>query len=242
MNYRKTTGGQIFRIIISIQFLFIFPTNSLASAAEDGTLNWEFDTFGSVSSPTIGLDGTIYVGSGGYLYAINPTDGTLKWEFAFTKYYHRLFSPAIGLDGTIYAGSYDYNLYAIKPDGTLKWAFTTNSLIYSPPAIGLDGTIYVGSGNYLYAIKPDGTLKWSFYTLGGVSSPAIGLDGTIYAGSNDHNLYAINSSSLGLANSAWPMYMHDVKRTGRAAAVQIPAPVANFDADMPWIPLLLLDD
>lgn len=53
------------------------------SWADDGEKKWEFLTGGVVySSPAIGTDGTIYVGSGdGKLYAINP-DGTKKWEFA----------------------------------------------------------------------------------------------------------------------------------------------------------------
>ena len=222
MNYRKTIGSQIFRIIISIPFLIIFQTNFLANAAEDGTLKWSSRGGGS---PAIGVDGTIYTGSNDdNLYAINP-DGTQKWAFTTNGTVN---SSAIGLDGTIYAGSDDYHLYAINPDGTQKWAFATNGEVNRSPAIGLDGTIYAGSVNYLYAINPDGTQKWAFY--GSVSSPTIGVDGTIYVGSG-YYLYAINSSSLGLANSAWPMYMHDVRRTGRAAAGQIPAPLANFDAD-----------
>ena len=49
---------------------------------EDGTQKWAFPTLGLVdSSPAIGADGTLYVGSGdGNLYAINP-DGTQEWAF-----------------------------------------------------------------------------------------------------------------------------------------------------------------
>ncbi|MEM2175649.1 MAG: PQQ-binding-like beta-propeller repeat protein, partial [Candidatus Micrarchaeia archaeon] len=103
------------------------------------------------SSPAIGKDGTIYVGSwDNYLYAINP-DGSLKWKFKTGDNVRS--SPAIGKDGTIYVGSYDNYLYAINPDGSLKWKFKTGSSVYSSPAIGKDGTIYVGSWDtYLYAI------------------------------------------------------------------------------------------
>ena len=76
-----------------------------------------------MSSPAIGADGTIYVGSGDdNLYAVNP-DGTQKWAFPTGNYIES--SPAIGADGTIYVGSDDDNLYAINPDGTQKWAFAT---------------------------------------------------------------------------------------------------------------------
>uniref|UniRef100_UPI003467EF7C Cell surface protein n=1 Tax=synthetic construct TaxID=32630 RepID=UPI003467EF7C len=70
----------------------------------NGKLKWKFETGGSVhSSPAIGQDGTIYVGSNDhYLYAINP-NGKLKWKFETGGSVHS--SPAIGQDGTIYVGS-----------------------------------------------------------------------------------------------------------------------------------------
>ena len=67
------------------------------------------------SSPAIGSDGTIYVGSyDNNLYAINP-DGSKKWTF---KTVTVCILPAIGSDGTIYVGSRDDYLYAIKPNGS----------------------------------------------------------------------------------------------------------------------------
>ena len=155
-------------------------------------LKWKFLTEGDVySSPAIGLDGTVYVGSyDGYLYAVSP-GGSLMWKFQTGSSVES--SPAIGLDGTVYVGSKDRHLYAVKRDGTLKWKFLTEGDVYSSPAIGLDGTVYVGSyDGYLYAVNPDGTLKWKFLTGDVYSSPAIGLDGTIYVGSGNHYFYALN--------------------------------------------------
>lgn len=98
----------------------------------DGTLKWAFETGNGVfSSPAIGPDGAIYVGSDdNKLYAINP-DGTQKW--AFQTGGALVSSPAIGTDGTIYVGSEDTKLYAINPDGTQKWAFETGGEVWSPP-------------------------------------------------------------------------------------------------------------
>ena len=156
-------------------------------------VKWSYQTGATVrSSPAIGSDGTVYVGShDGKLYALNP-DGTLKWSYQTgNDIYHS--SPTIGSDGTIYVGSTDYKLYALNPDGTLKWSYQTGDrIVNSSPAIGLDGTVYVGSAeSKLYAISPDGTLKWS-YQAGAIDSPAIGLDGTVYVGSTDRKLYALN--------------------------------------------------
>jgi len=147
------------------------------------------------SAPAIGADGTVYVGWGGQLLAINP-DGTLRWTFETLT--DAQSSPAIGADGTIYFGAEDDHLYAISPDGTLEWKFPTGDDVISSPVIGADETVYVGSTDgYLYALNHDSTLKWTFQTGGEVtSSPAIGSDGTVYFGSGDHYLYAVDQDGV----------------------------------------------
>ncbi|UCE35989.1 MAG: PQQ-binding-like beta-propeller repeat protein [Thermoplasmata archaeon] len=164
------------------------------TSGNNGQLKWSFTTGSNVeSSPAIGSDGTIYIGSIGdkKLYAINP-DGTEKWNF--TTGGSILSSPAISAEGTIYVGSNNYYFWAINPDGTEKWRFITGWGVSSSPAIDSDGTIYVGSSDHkFYAINPDGTEKWNFITGYRISSsPAIDFDKTIYVGSQDHKLYAFN--------------------------------------------------
>lgn len=164
-----------------------------SSAFEAGTLKWAFATGDDVvASPTVGADGTVYVGStDGKLYAINP-NGTAQWSF--TTGGDVWSSVAIGRDGTLYFGSGDGHIYALHPDGSLKWAFPMQAGTFSTPAVGVDGTVYVGSlDKNLYAITPDGALKWAFPTGGTISSsPAQGADGTVYVGSADHFFYALD--------------------------------------------------
>jgi outer membrane protein assembly factor BamB len=178
----------------------------------DGTLKWEFVTGGilggTYASPTIGPDGTIYMGAGASkmasyakggdrMWAINP-DGSAKWFFKTGEVIYS--AAAIAEDGTIYFGCADGNVYALNPDGTEKWRFTKKDGYFDcTPAIGRDGTIYVGSTNHnLYALTPKGKEKWHFTTLDLVeATPSIGADGTIYAGtieagSKDRHLYALN--------------------------------------------------
>ena len=67
------------------------------------------------SSPAIGSDGTVYVGSHNKkLYAINGKTGIKLWEFKTRGWVDS--SPAIGSDGTVYVGLNDTKLYAIKTD------------------------------------------------------------------------------------------------------------------------------
>ena len=175
------------------------PTNPPVVVKKPGTTLWEFKTGDWVtSSPAIGSDGTVYVGSyDKKLYAINGKSGVKLWEFETGGGVYS--SPAIGPDGTVYVGSYDKKLYAINGKSGVKlWEFKTGSNVYSSPAIGPDGTVYVGShDNKLYAINGKSGVKlWEFKTGGYVhSSPAIGPDGTVYVGSYDKKLYAINGKS-----------------------------------------------
>ena len=87
-----------------------------SSKVKVGAPIWEFETGGIVeSSPAIGSDGTVYVGSvKGNLCAINGKTGAKLWEFETG--YRVDSSPAIGSDGTVYVGSDDNKIYAIKTD------------------------------------------------------------------------------------------------------------------------------
>ncbi len=87
-----------------------------ADKKKPGTVLWEFETgLYVLSSPAIGSDGTVYVGSDDRkLHAINGKSGVKLWEFKTGG--SVLSSPAIGPDGTVYVGSNDYKLYAIKTD------------------------------------------------------------------------------------------------------------------------------
>ena len=183
----------------------IAAQEKLYAINSDGTLKWIFlFNFGNImftsyiqSSPAIGSDGTIYVGSiDGRLYAINP-NSTLKWlkdvEGSCSS------SPAIGTDGTIYVSSDAFEVYAFNPDGTQKWSthfFSNWGAGQNSPSIGADGTIYLAYFwvPSLYAINPDSTMKWT-HTLGygPQSAPAIASDTIIYV--SDNGLYALNPDS-----------------------------------------------
>ena len=167
-------------------------------------LLWSYKTDLSVeSSPVIGTDGTIYIGShDGYLYALNSS-GTLKWKFEVAKpvYDERwnvskaiMATPAIDKNGTVYINGSSNYLHAIGSDGKEKWRFFTKwgNDFWNSPTIGNDGIIYIGTarndGNTgnpagLYAISPDGKEKWRYLEPSGVTVvPAVGSDGTIYFG------------------------------------------------------------
>ena len=116
---------------------FNWSRQSRYSGSDSATLMWSFTTKRiSYSTPAIGRDGTLYIGTDGGFYAIN-SDGSQKWLFQADSVFKS--SPAIGADGTIYIAS--NGLWAINPDGSPKWKFSYSSS-GSSPAIGDDGTIH----------------------------------------------------------------------------------------------------
>lgn len=170
-------------------------------------LLWSYKTGSSIeSSPVIGTDGTIYVGShDGFFYAFNK-DGSVKWKVKLTEpsYDARwnvskaiMASPAIASDGTVYINTASGYLHALIPSGNEKWRFPIrwSSDFWNSPNIGPDGTIYIGTARHedssspgagLVAINPDGTEKWRSLEASGVTIvPSIADDGTIVFGAAD---------------------------------------------------------
>lgn len=161
--------------------------NYLYAVNPDGTLKWTFKAGDVISSsPAIGLDGAVYVGShDSSFYAVN-SNGTLKWSYKTGNWVD---SPAaIGPDGTIYVGADDGNLHAFSPGGVLKWRFPTSPDMSSGPVIGAEGTIYSGEDGSLYALNPDGSLQWK-YSEGG-NQPSLDFQGAIYMSSSPPGLRA----------------------------------------------------
>lgn len=169
--------------------------NNIYAVNPNGTGKWSFTTGGKVryglsTSP----DGaTVYAtSSDGRVYAINATNGTLRWK---TSAVSSIYNCAVADDGTVYVGSTNGKLYAFAPNGTQKWAFQTQSKITCAPAIAPDGTIYFGSQDMnLYAVDPSGHQKWYYRTGGPIySAPTLDGEGKIIFGAWPGTLTTLNS-------------------------------------------------
>jgi hypothetical protein len=128
------------------------------------------------SSPAVGSDGTVYIGSfNDYLYALDTSNGAQKWKFQAGS---NVQSP-IAIDGNnhIYFGSDDDKVYALYADGSVKWSFTTGGDVRGKPLVLPDGVVYTGSYDFrLYAINQfanpknyrDRLITYSSGSVGGV--------------------------------------------------------------------------
>ncbi|MGB2872243.1 PQQ-binding-like beta-propeller repeat protein [Psychrobacillus psychrotolerans] len=168
----------------------------------NGKLNWSYKVPGVLSSPSIGIDGTIYIGIGAGtdkpgVLALNP-DGTVKWRYVVsitTSIVHAFGSIAIGEDGTLYFGNTKDTIHAVNPDGTEKWTYKTTAEITTDITIGRDGSIIFGSRDKnIYALNQDGSFNWKYLSVGIPQiSPIVDKNGNIFFQNNLYELVAINS-------------------------------------------------
>lgn len=172
-------------------------------------LRWTFTAGGHIDSNPVIADNVMYFGSyDGYLYALNPVDGTLKWKYNTTDAI--INSKAVVSNGVVYIGSRSGFLYAINTtDGTLKWKIApdANTMENAQPIIK-SGVIYFGGGYHLesdfthnvpgtfYAVKEsDGSMVWkTLEHLGFFAAPAE-ANGKLYVTADDGNLYALDAVS-----------------------------------------------
>ncbi|MCG2809770.1 MAG: PQQ-binding-like beta-propeller repeat protein, partial [Candidatus Portnoybacteria bacterium] len=151
---------------------------------------------GSIQTPAIASDGTIYISDNyHYLYALSA-DGALKWKYNILDGS----SPTIGSDGTIYVGS-KYGLYALNPNGELVWQNQdlSNGDWVKAPVLDSDGIIYtvsqIGPGDNsrnVYALNPqDGSIIWKSASSTFDTAPALDDNGTIFVG-GIYGLYALD--------------------------------------------------
>jgi outer membrane protein assembly factor BamB len=172
------------------------------------------------TTPAIGFNGTIYIGSNeGNLYAVNPLNGSLKWVYRIGTGYPLQSSPMIDSDGNIYfgAGQNVYSLGDAGEHGFMRWLspFATNGHVNSSPALGQNGFLYFGSDDgFVYAINSiTGLLQWKFNATeaGSAVVQPIYTSATVDASNNviigngsymDGTLYYLDGVSLGISDAS----------------------------------------
>jgi outer membrane protein assembly factor BamB len=143
------------------------------------------DGIGSGASPTIGPDGTIYIGANNSnFYAITP-DGRLDWMFQAEPEIAGIWSTAaLSADGnTLYFGANKGGIYALnRADGSLIWQYPIVGSVYSSPALDATDTLYTGStvGHVLALEGSTGRRIFDYDAQAPIwTAPALRPDGSI---------------------------------------------------------------
>ncbi len=207
-----------------------------------GTILWSFytgDSTGISSSPAIGTDGTIYVGTeSGRLLAVK--DNALVWAYETSPRAGISSSPIIATNGNILFSADDGKLHQIDVNNHLPvpgWPVQVSTTpLTSTPALTADGYCYVlDDDENLIAVGPSGTVMWQTplvvppagrrpgqrgraLSIDVVPSPAVDNYGIVYI-TCPAGVFAVAGRTAGtLANSPWPMFHHDVRHTGKYGA------------------------
>lgn len=168
-------------------------------------IKWTFDTGGPIySSPVLGADGTIYIGSdSGKLFAITPY-GSKKWEFNAGGQIHS--APAIDENRNVYFGTTE-TFWVVDKNGSGREKYGALGPVLSSPCIQL-ASVYFGTENGLLISEPisEEAGGW-YYPAGGniPSSPIVPFQlGRLYFCANtpgQGTLYAVKLPNFATGES-----------------------------------------
>jgi outer membrane protein assembly factor BamB len=160
-----------------------------------------------LSSPVIGGNGSIYVGSlDGKLYAFT-SGGAPKWTFDTGAEIQG--SPLVSADGTVYVGSTNGTIYALSDNGgsaTVIWQQNLGTTIFGSLNMDKRSYLYVCSDKVLHKIDGlTGFAVWAF-DLGtnAQTAPALNsAEDAVFISTVDGRLLAINNGGLQDGKAKW---------------------------------------
>lgn len=185
----------------------MLPSGSIVYSGNDGVLRmvdrdgveqWTFNTGDTLnhSSPAIGDDGTIYIGTlNEGLYAISA-DGSLLWHKPNIDGVNG--RPAISSDGNIIVSGRNSTLWVLNTDGDVLWNFSaglSTNWVYSSPVVDSDGNIYASlDTSTLFAFRDNGVALFAYIADSPITcQPALAANGTIYFTTTGATLYAVGT-------------------------------------------------
>ncbi|MER3438228.1 MAG: protein kinase, partial [Chloroflexota bacterium] len=170
-------------------------SGSVEEASQRERIDWVVRTGDEVRSSAAHAGGAVYVGSyDGYLYAIDETDGTVRWRFRAQR---GIVSRPLPTADAVIFGSEDRTVYAIsRQHGREVWSFRTNMAVRSS-AVSDDRACFIGSDDgCVYRLeRARGAVGWRYRTWGPVRSTPVLAGPAVLFGSDDGYLYAVHRES-----------------------------------------------
>jgi len=158
---------------------------------------------------------TLFVGTmDGRVLALNPDDGSLKWEWQPSKTSlanpmgcsnslatrgGKFYGSPVIAQGIAYVGTFTGQVYAIDAaSGQEIWYHNINSAIVGGMTVNNSTLLLPASDGKLYALDISGDYPSQVFTFsagGAIWSTPVVDEGTVYFGSLDHNLYAVDATT-----------------------------------------------
>ncbi|WDE13665.1 PQQ-binding-like beta-propeller repeat protein [Thalassomonas haliotis] len=161
-------------------------------------------------SPSLSDNGTIYVGVGEKIYALDPRNGETNNGWPYVTGGDVVATPTLGKDSQqqdlVYVGSKDFNFYALNQAGQKLWNTATRGEIIAPAELDQDNQLYVGSmDKALYALDArNGEIQWQYPLPEGISQkPRLFANGLIYVTTDDEQIHIIDRQDIGKYALKW---------------------------------------
>lgn len=179
--------------------LFAISLIAVSSVSAVGLLEVWSSRIGSgfFSSPAVGPDGKLFIGSTDSTFYCLNSDGGVEWTFTEpTDFVDTTPVIVVGANDSDYAlifGSWDGFVYAVHSSGDLLWSYETlNAVVASPLVIGQ--RVFVGSSDgFLYCLDiDDGGLVWDYLVDSEVQSSPVYFGGRLFVGDRSNKVHALD--------------------------------------------------
>lgn len=158
-------GGKVFRL-----------------SAEDGSVDWTFDTGEPIEAGALVQNGVVYIGSAdGALYAIDAKQGRKRWKYPTE---HKIAGAANWVEPKgkanprLLVGSYDGKLYCVDAiTGRGVWAFATDNYVNGTAAVDDDRVVFGGCDAKLRILNLQNGQKLHAVDLGSYIPGTVALAG-----------------------------------------------------------------
>lgn len=146
-------------------------------------------------------DGTAYLAYGPQVFAVNASNGSLKWEYPDEPENKVTFyaPPVLSDDGQLILAGYDGVLYSLDPSNkTLNWSYEeAGGRFIASPFVSSEGIFAPSTDNKLYALDLEGNPLWEPFETGEPlwAKPIPGENcECLYIASMDHHVYAVSTA------------------------------------------------
>lgn len=192
------TGNRFESPVVEEGTVYFSSRNATVYALDDeGEIKWSRYTGAPIRSVATVADRVVYFGSGSSVYAVDSTDGELRWRVNTEG---DSVASVVESDGIYAIVSHDdrngpqlsSTLYSLE-EGEINWTFEHPGLLQRP-AISENRLFLTSQNGDIYALNSDGRVLWNS-SVRSIDSSVSFYEGSVYMSDKQGRLYSVNATS-----------------------------------------------